>query len=81
MMLTRFGRIFLEYDVLKLLYPILNKLIEYILNNLFEGPKHFLTIGNRTNNHLEGYNQKGAGLSIHEIVINFYYLKREKLNG
>ena len=53
-----------EYITLKDTYPKLTKFIEYIINNYFEGsfPKsmwnHFETVGNRTNNHLEGYNKK-----------------------
>ena len=53
-----------EYDVLKSSYPSLEKFVEYIINNYFEGSfpvtmwNHFKTVGNRTNNHLEGYNHK-----------------------
>ena len=48
-----------EYDVLKSSYSSLEKFVEYIINNYFEGSfpvtmwNHFKTVGNRTNNHLK----------------------------
>ena len=45
-------------------YKKLQGFTEYVINNYFEGSfpqkywNHFLTIGNRTNNHVEGYNLK-----------------------
>ena len=42
----------------------MTKFVGYILDNYFEGSfllstwNHFLTVVNRTNNHLEGYNKK-----------------------
>ena len=53
-----------EYETLKVNYPQLTKFVEYIIDNYFEGSfpvtmwNHFHTVGNRTNNHLEGYNKK-----------------------
>ena len=53
-----------KYETLKENYSQLTEFVEYILDNYFEGSfilslwNHFLTVGNRTNNHLEGYNKK-----------------------
>jgi hypothetical protein len=62
-----------EYEALKVDYPQLTKFVEYIIDNYFEGSfpvtmwNHFHTVGNRTNNHLEGYNKK---------LKNFFSVKR-----
>ena len=56
--------IMVEYNSLKGEFPKLTDFVEYIIENYFEGsfPKtmwcHFETVGNKTNNHLEGYNKK-----------------------
>jgi len=56
--------IMVEYNSLKGEFPKLIYFVEYIIKNYFEGcfPKsiwfHFETVGNKTNNHLEGYNKK-----------------------
>ena len=45
-------------------YPKIEGFAKYIIDNYFEGSfpmkcwNHFLTVGNRTNNHVEGYNLK-----------------------
>ena len=46
-------------------YPALNDFMEYLVNNYFESEcfpvalqNHFGTIGNRTNNNVEGYNNR-----------------------
>ena len=82
--------IIVEYITLKDTYPKLTNFIEYIINNYFEGsfPKsmwnHFETVGNRTNNHLEGYNKKlknFMGAKSPNIFKSVHLFQEEELNA
>ena len=79
-----------EYETLKENYPQLTKFVEYILDNYFEGSfpvsmwNHFLTVGNRTNNHLEGYNKKLKnffGAKSPNIFKSVYHFQLEEANA
>ena len=75
---------------LKIKYAKIQGFTEYVLNTYFEGSfplhvwNHFLTIGNRTNNHVEGYNvklKKFIGAKAPNIFKAIEVFQKEKVNS